>query len=75
MNYLDETGRLETLPAELRMTAKLRRENPSLSLSELGDQMNPPVSKSGIRNRLNRILGITAEYRKKDENGAGELPG
>ena len=40
---------LFTLPPALRELARLRLENPDLSLKELGEMLDPPVGKSGPR--------------------------
>lgn len=68
--YIDAIGRLkeadkiDALPDELRQTAVLRYENDQLSLTDLGNLFNPPVSKSGIRHRLERILKLSEELLK-----------
>lgn len=49
-------GRLESLPPELRTTAKLRVENPEASLEILAKLHNPPVTKSGLNHRLRKLL-------------------
>ncbi len=49
-------GRLESLPTELRITAKLRMENPEASLETLAKLHNPPVTKSGLNHRLRKLL-------------------
>ncbi len=49
---------LFTLPPALRETARLRMENPDLSLEELGKMMNPPASKSAVNHRLRRLKEI-----------------
>lgn len=53
---LTRTGRLFKLPEEIRYTARLRIENPAANLSELARLHEPPISKSGLNRRLNRIL-------------------
>ena len=50
--------RLSVLPNELRETAELRIKYKDMSLSELGAMMNPPISKSGLNHRLNKIMEI-----------------
>ena len=50
---IDETAGLNTLSDVLQETARMRIENPDLSLQELADLMN--ISKSGIRNRFRRL--------------------
>ena len=49
---------LFTLPPALREVARLRLENPELSLKELGDMMDPPVGKSGVNHRMRRLMAI-----------------
>ncbi len=50
------SGDFDRLPPELRVTAKNRIENDTLSLSELGEMENPPISKSQVSKRLQKIL-------------------
>ncbi len=56
--------RLETLPYDIRITAKLRIENPDCSLQELAAKHIPPISKSGLNHRLAKI----SEEAKKVQN-------
>lgn len=53
---LEQSGALLALPAELRETATLRMENPEAPLTELALMHNPPITKSGLNNRLQKIL-------------------
>jgi len=46
---------LSRLPDGLEEVARLRLENPDLSLKELGELMNPVISKSGVNHRLKRL--------------------
>ena len=64
--YLIEGGHLDELSDELRETARLRIENAQASLADLGEMHNPPVSKSGVRHRLDRILAAADEWREKE---------
>ncbi len=52
---LIENGRLEALPYDVRVTAKLRLENPEASLAELAALHKPKISKSGLNHRLQKI--------------------
>lgn len=52
---LEEAGALESLPAPLLETALLRRDNPDLSLLELADLFEEPVSKSGLSHRFRKL--------------------
>lgn len=47
---------LEALDEDLRELAMLRRENPELSLRELGESLQRPISRSGVNHRMKRIL-------------------
>ena len=52
------------LPDELRDTAKLRFENPDMSLSQLARVSIPPISKSGILHRMKKIMsGVGGKIR------------
>lgn len=55
ISELKEHGALEGLPEELKETARLREENPELSLTELAKMFSPPISKSGLNHRLKRL--------------------
>ncbi len=52
---------LDFLSAKLREAAEVRLENPDVGIEELGKMMSPPLSKSGINNRLRRIEEIAKE--------------
>ena len=56
-------GMMDELGEDIQITAKLRIENPSLSLSELADMHTPPISKSGLNHRLSKITEL-AKKRK-----------
>ena len=55
------TGALDALPPELRTLAQLRLDNPDLSLRELGQALDPPISRSGVYHRFRRILAFAQE--------------
>ncbi len=60
---------LFTLPPALQELARLRLEHPELNLQELGERMNPRLSKSGVNNRFRRIMRIAeALEREGGEN-------
>ena len=58
---LHRAGKWETLPEKLRQTARLRRENPELSLQQLADKHTPPLSKSCLNHRLRKLVEISEE--------------
>lgn len=60
---------LFTLPPALREVARLRREQPELSLAEIGQMLDPPVGKSGINHRMRRLMEIAEEIEKEEQGG------
>ena len=55
---LRAAGLLETLSDKLQMTAALRLEYPELSLSELAEEFDPPVTKSCLNHRLRKLMEL-----------------
>jgi DNA-binding protein WhiA len=55
INLLISTNKLYSLPIELQQTALLRLENEEVTLTELAALHNPPISKSGLNHRLEKI--------------------
>lgn len=53
-----DTKGLDFLPPKLYEIALLRLAEPDSSLKELGEQMDPPLGKSGVNHRLARIEEI-----------------
>ncbi|MBO7303096.1 MAG: DNA-binding protein WhiA [Clostridia bacterium] len=56
IELLYASGRFELLSEELKYTARLRQENDSATLSELAEMHEPPISKSGLNRRLEKIV-------------------
>lgn len=75
--YLDairalmESGDFEKLSPELRGTARLRLENDTMTLAELGALETPPISKSQVSKRLQKIY----EFYKSRAGGAEKPKG
>lgn len=61
INTIIEKKGLDFLSAKLKETARIRLENPDAGIEELGKMMSPPLSKSGVNNRLRRIEEIAGE--------------
>nr|WP_325211906.1 DNA-binding protein WhiA [uncultured Oscillibacter sp.] len=55
---LEMSGRLKDLPDKLQETAALRLAHPELSLSELAEQFDPPVTKSCLNHRLRKLVEL-----------------
>lgn len=53
---IEEAVGLDSLSEKLREIAELRIDYPEASLTQLGEMMNPPLKKSGVNNRIKRIL-------------------
>ena len=53
---LQEAEMLETLPKKLQETAALRMQYPELTLSELAEIFDPPVTKSCLSHRLRKLM-------------------
>lgn len=69
IKFIDETIGLSKLPQTLQDLARERLKDPSLSLKELGEKLNPPVGKSGINHRFKRIEKIAEEIRTNKYKG------
>ena len=63
IQYLIDEKKMALLDDDLAVTARLRIENDSASLSELAALHNPPITKSGVNGRLNKILKIAEEIK------------
>ncbi len=56
IEQIKRTRGLSCLPDDLREIALLRLENPEMSLRDLGQSLNPPISRSGANHRMQRIM-------------------
>ena len=63
IKYIFETKDESFLPDELLQVAKLRLENPEMSLRELCGSVEPPLSRSGVNHRLKKIGEIANALR------------
>ena len=63
---LKESGAIIRLPHDLRETAELRYENTQASMSDLGLLHVPPISKSGVTHRLDKIVDFYEELKSKE---------
>lgn len=70
IEYLAATRGLESLPPALAELAELRMVNPHVSLRELGELADPPLSKSAVYHRVRRIEEL-AESMRSGEGDAG----
>ncbi len=65
IDYFYKTGKIDMLSDVLRTTAELKKENPALSLEELAALHEPPITKSCVNHRLNKIIDKYKELSKK----------
>ena len=67
IRYLMEKGALNSLPPELVAMAEVRLENEDLPLKDLGQLLDPPVSKSGVNHRLRKLSQAAEELRNRNK--------
>ncbi|MCL2578199.1 MAG: DNA-binding protein WhiA [Defluviitaleaceae bacterium] len=66
IKFIAKTTGLSVLSAPLEKVARLRLENENLSMAEIGELLEPPISKSGVNHRLRKLCKI-AENMKASE--------
>ncbi|MBQ2402214.1 MAG: DNA-binding protein WhiA [Lachnospiraceae bacterium] len=70
IEYIRDTVGFESLPPGLAEIARVRLEKLEATLKELGEELEPPVGKSGVNHRL-RKLCETAEQLRAQGTGSG----
>ena len=58
IEYLEEHNLMAALPEDLQFTARLRLNNPDITLAELAELHFPPITKSGLHHRLEKIMAF-----------------
>ena len=73
---IQDTGLVDRLPPALRQLVEARLENPEASLAELGEGLSPPITKSTVKYRWQRLSGyaetLTARRDGAEEKGKGK---
>ncbi len=69
INTLVQTVGLDNIPPALRELAELRLNNPEVSLRELGELAEPPLTKSAVYHRVRRIEELAAEVSDRSRPG------
>lgn len=64
---LKRSGRYNLLPDELKTVAALRFDYPELTLRQLGEMLDPPISRSGVNHRLEKIIRFAEDEPVKEE--------
>lgn len=60
---IQEKQGLNSLPDDLKEVALLRMEYPEYSLRDIGQELTPPISRSGVNHRIQRIMDIAQELK------------
>ena len=63
INKIKSSIGLEAIPESLEQVARLRIEYPEANLTELGNMLVPPISKSGVNHRLKKIMKMAEELK------------
>lgn len=69
ITLIQNTIGLNSLPLQLKEIAEVRLNNPDSTLGELGELLDPPVSKSGVNHRLRKISEQAQRIRMQGESG------
>ncbi len=72
IEWIEETVGLDFLNAELKEIAILRKANLESSLKELGEMLSPPIGRSGVNHRLQKILEIAEDIKERRENSRND---
>ncbi len=63
IELIEKKQGLDSLSDELKELAVLRKENPDMSLKELGASLSVPISRSGVNHRLSKLVNIAEKYK------------
>lgn len=67
--FLRDHYGLQKLPPALREMAQVRLEYPDAPLKELGEQLEPPVGKSGVNHRLRKLSELAEKVQDSIQEG------
>ena len=65
IQYIKTMGAFSAMPEPLHEVAGLRLAQPDATLKEIGQMLNPPISKSGVNHRLRKISAIARALREE----------
>ncbi len=63
IKLIAEKRGLDSLTDELREVAEMRLESTGLSLQDIGESLEPPISRSGVNHRFKKLAKIADEIR------------
>ncbi len=69
IQYIRDTVGFGNLSENLAQIARVRLDNPEVSLKELGEMLDPPIGKSGVNHRLRKLSEYAENLRKKKAGG------
>lgn len=64
IKLIQKLNKFDELSEDLKEIAKARLEYPDMTLKELGEQLNPPLGKSGVNHRMKKIHEFAEELRR-----------
>lgn len=70
VEYLKEKGVWQLQTEPLRTAGEMRLAWPDLSLAQLAEKFQPPISKSGLSHRLKKLESIAASLQEREKSGA-----
>lgn len=62
---VDRAVGLENIPQELREVAIIRLNNSDMTLREIGESLETPISRSGVNHRLKKISALAEQIRSE----------
>lgn len=68
IEYIEENMGFEMLSEDLKLMAMLRTENPDVSLRELGEMFDPPISRSSVNHKLTKLINIAKKHKKDNSS-------
>lgn len=66
INYIEKHMGIHNLPENLQQIARARIEYEDMTLKELGEMIDPPISKSGVNHRLRKLEEIAESLKSKN---------
>ena len=65
IELIESTIGLDSLPENIQEIAELRYENPDYNLKQLGEAIDPPISRSGANHRIQTLAEIADKIRRE----------
>ena len=67
---LRENEQLENLPQKLQETALMREKYPEMTLSQLAEAFDPPLTKSCLNHRLRKLTELAKKKEESEQHGS-----